>query len=176
MRLAFIGSDGDGFIRNSVDDRRFGEADYWGVRGSLRVEPNERWRIDFTAQRVYDDGASAELWLPNPAYLPDPDDIHLTTVTLADPFLRIENDFASLTAEYDLGSASVRSITGYAQNETHDLDDCQGLPILLSCIRGGDPLLYEQWSQELQLASTGGERIDWLAGVYYFSGGALQHF
>ncbi|MGK2926592.1 MAG: TonB-dependent receptor [Lysobacterales bacterium] len=176
MRLAFIGSDGDGYIRNSVDDRRFGEADYWGLRGSLAVEPNERWRIDLTAQRVYDDGASAELWLPNPAYLPDPGDIHLTTVTLADPFLRIENDFASLTAEYDLGFASARSITGYARNETHNLDDCQGLPRLLSCIRGGDPLIYEQWSQELQLASTNGERIDWLAGLYYFSGESREHF
>ena len=174
-RLAFIGSDGDGFIRNTVDDRRFGEADYWGLRGSLAVEPNERWRIDFTAQHVYDDGASTELWLPNPVYLPDPDDIHLTTVTLANPFLRIENDFASLTAEYDLGVARVRSITGYAHNETNDLDDCQGLPFLLSCIRGGDPLLYEQWSQELQLASTAGERIDWLAGVYYFSGESREH-
>jgi iron complex outermembrane receptor protein len=176
MRLAFIGSDGDGFIRNTVDDRRFGEADYWGVRGSLAVEPNERWRVDLTAQRVYDDGASAELWLPNPTYLSDPEDIYLTTVTLADPFLRVENDFASLTAEYDLSFASVRSITGYAQNETNDLDDCQGLPRLLSCIRGGDPLIYEQWSQELQMASIGDERIDWLAGVYYFSGESNEHF
>jgi iron complex outermembrane receptor protein len=176
MRLAFIGSEGDGFIRNTVDDRRFGEADYWGVRGSLRLEPDERWLIDFTAQRVYDDGASAELWLPNPAYLPDPDDIRLTTVTLANPFLRIQNDFASLTVEYDLGFSSVRSITGYAQNETNNLDDCQGLPFLLSCIRGGDPLRYEQWSQELQLVSTAGERIDWLVGMNYFSGAAREHF
>lgn len=175
-RIAFIGSKGDGFIRNSVDSRRFGESDYWGVRGSLAVEPNERWRIDFTAQRVYDDGASAELWLPNPAYLPDPDDIHLTTVTLGNPFLRIENDFASLAAEYDLGFASVRSITGYAHNETNDLDDCQGLPMLRSCVRGGNPLIYQQWSQELQLVSTAGERIDWLAGVNYFSGESREHF
>jgi iron complex outermembrane receptor protein len=176
MRLAFIGSEGDGFIRNSVDDRRFAEADYWGVRGSLAVAPSERWRIDLTAQRVYDDGASTELWLPNPTYLHDPDDIHLTTVTLADPYLRTENDFASLTAEYDLDVARLRSITGYAQSETHDLDDCQGSPRLLSCIRGGIPLVHEQWSQELQLASTVGERVDWLAGVYWYSGDEYEHF
>lgn len=176
MRLAFIGSDGDGFIRNSVDDRRFGEADYWGLRGSLAVEPNERWRIDLTAQRVYDDGASAELWLPNLDYVPDPDDIHLTTVTLADPFLRIENDFVSLTVEHDLGFARARSITGYASNETNNLDDCQGNPNLLGCVRAASPLTYRQWSQELQLASAGGERIDWLAGAYYFSSEQRLHF
>lgn len=176
VRLAFIGSEGDGFIRNSVDDRRFGEADYWGVRGSLAIEPGERWRIDLTAQRVYDDGASTELWLPNPTYLPDPDDIHLTTVTLADPFLRTEDDFASLNAEYDLGYASIRSITGYARSETNNVDDCQGSPSLFSCVRGGLPLIYEQWSQELQIVSTLGNRIDWLAGLYYFSGNSDEHF
>jgi len=176
LRIAFIGSNGDGYIRNSVDERRFGEADYWGLRGSLAVEPNERCRVDLTAQRVYDDGASSELWLPNPTYLPDPNDIYLTTVTLADPFLRIENEFASLTAEYDLGSVSVRSITGYAQNETNNLDDCQGSPTLFSCVRGGMPLIFEQWSQEFQVASNGGERIDWLAGLYWFSGDSYEHF
>jgi len=175
-RLAFIGSKGDGYIRNSVDERRFGEADYWGVRGSLALEPGEGWRIDLTAQRVYDDGASSELWLPNPAFLPDPDDIRLTTVTLADPYLRIENDFASLVAVYDLGHARFRSITGYARNETHDLDDCQGMPILRGCVRGSDPLTWRQWSQELQLASAGNERIDWLAGAYWFAGEERLHF
>jgi len=176
MRLAFIGSNGDGLIRNTADDRRFGEADFWGLRGSLAFEPNARWRVDLTAQRVYDDGASAELWLPNPTYLPDPDNIHLTTVTLSDPYLRTENDFASLTARYDLGFASLGSITGYARNESNGLDDCQGLPFLTSCTRGVQPLIYEQWSQELQLASTAGNRIDWTAGVYYFAGESREHF
>ena len=176
VRLAIIGSDGDGFIRNSVDDRRFGEADYWGVRGSLAVRQDERWRIDLTVQRIHDNGASTELWLPNPSYLPDPDDIRLTTVTLADPYLRTRNDFASLTVEYDLGFADVRSISGYARNETNDLDDCQGLPRLFSCIRGGMPLTHEQWSQEFQLASTTGEGIDWLMGLYGYSDDSYEHF
>jgi len=175
-RFAFIGSEGDGFIRNSVDDRRFGEADYWGLRGSLAFDPSELWHIEFTAQRVYDDGAATELWLPNVAYLPDPDDIHLTRVTLENPFLRTENDFANLTAEYDLGFASVRSITGYARNETNNLDDCQGLPGLVGCSRGGDPLIYRQWSQELQLASVASERLEWLAGLYYYSEESREHF
>jgi iron complex outermembrane receptor protein len=175
-RLAFIGSEGDGYIRNTADGRRFGEADYWGLRGSLAVAPSERWRIDLTAQRVYDDGASTELWLPNRAFLPDPDDIRLTTVTLADPFLRIQNDFASLVAEYELEFARARSITGYARNETNNRDDCQGMPTLLSCVRGADPLTYRQWSQELQLASAGEGRIDWLAGAFWYSGAERLHF
>jgi iron complex outermembrane receptor protein len=176
IRIAFIGSDGDGYIHNSIDDRRFGEADYWGLRGSFAVEPNDNWSIDFTAQRVYDDGASAELWLPNPVNLPDPKDIHLTAVTLADPFLRMENDFASLTAEHDLGWAQVRSITGYAHSETYNNDDCAGNPARPGCIRSAMPLTYQQWSQELQIISTSSDRFDWLAGAYYFSGEEKLHY
>lgn len=174
-RVAFIGSEGDGFIRNTVDDRRFGEQDYWGLRGSFRFEPNEQWRMDFVVQRSYDDGASSELWLPNPEFLPDPDDIHLTTVTLANPFLRIESDNVNLTVDYDFGPAQLRSITGYASGEINNLDDCAGLPMLQSCVRGADPALDTQWSQEVHLASDG-ERINWLAGAYFFSGESDSHF
>ena len=55
-RIAFIASEGDGYIRNSVDDRRFAEEDYWGVRGSLRLAPTEDLRIDIMAQSIRDDG------------------------------------------------------------------------------------------------------------------------
>jgi len=174
-RVAFIGSEGDGFIRNTVDARRFAEQDYWGLRGALRFEPGERWRIDFVAQRSYDDGASAELWLPNPEFLPDPDDIHLTTVNLANPFLNIESDNVNLTVDYDFGPTQLRMLTGYASSELNNLDDCAGLPMLQSCVRGADPSQDQQWSQEVQLSSAG-ERIDWLAGAYFFSGEADGHF
>ena len=58
LRLAFIGSEGDGYIRNSIDDRTFGEADFWGIRAALRINPGDRLLIDLMAQHVADDGAS----------------------------------------------------------------------------------------------------------------------
>ena len=175
-RLAFIGSEGDGFIRNTVDARRFGASDYRGLRGSVRWQPTDALRVDLTAQRVDDDGGSTELWLPNPEYLPDPDDVHLTTVTVADPFLRLRTGLANLTVDYDLGWATARSITGYADNETNNIDDCAGMPFLRSCVRGAVPLRYAQWSEELQLASYGGGPTDWLAGAYLFSGDSEGRF
>jgi len=175
-RLAFVGSEGDGFIRNTVDQRRFGESDYRGLRGSLRWQPTDALRVDLVAQRVDDDGGSTELWLPNPSFLPDPNDVHLTTVTVADPYLRFQTGFAGLTVEYDLGWATARSITGYADSETNNIDDCAGMPFLRSCVRGVVPLRYAQWSEELQLASTGGGRTDWLAGAYFFSGDSEVRF
>lgn len=175
-RLAFIGSEGDGFIRNTVDERRFGESDYWGLRGSLRWQPADALRVDLVVQRVDDDGGSTELWLPNPSFMPDPNDVHLTTVTVADPYLRFQTGFAGLTVEYDLGWATAHSITGYADSETNNLDDCAGLPFLRNCVRGAVPLRYTQWSEELQLASAGGGRTDWLAGAYFFSGDSEGRF
>ena len=118
VRLAFIASEGDGYIRNSVDDRRFAESDFWGVRASLHVDMTDSVRLSLMAQRVRDDGASGDLWTPNPEYLIDPSDIRLTTVTLANPYLVTENDNVSMTLDYDLAFGTLRSITGYAP-ESH---------------------------------------------------------
>jgi iron complex outermembrane receptor protein len=168
LRLASIVSSGDGFIHNSVDKRRSAEKDFQGLRVAYRAVPYERLEIDVMAQRVEDVGATGELWLPRPDFLPDPSDIRLTTVTLAKPFLETVNDNASVGIEYDLGFATLHSVTGYARSEVRGVDDCAGLPILAGCIRSVMPSLHEQASQELRLASPGGSRVDWLVGAYYY--------
>jgi iron complex outermembrane receptor protein len=175
VRLAFIASDGDGYIRNSVDDRRFAESDFWGLRASSKVHMSPRARLSLVAQRVRDDGASGDLWTPNPDFLVDPSDIRLTTVTLANPYLVTENDNVSMTLDYDLAFGTLRSITGYARSHTDNLDDCAGDPTLQGCVRGGT-LGYEQWSQEVQLLLRGTDLIDGLVGIYYFDADATDDF
>ena len=49
-----------------------------------------------------------------PAFLPDPDDIWLTTVTLENPHLVSENSNVSVSIDYKLDYATLRSISGYA--------------------------------------------------------------
>jgi iron complex outermembrane receptor protein len=175
-RFAVVGSQGDGFIRNSVDDRRFGEEDYLGVRASLRMELSDALSIDVTAERVEDDGANGELWLPRPDYLPDPNDIRLTTVTLANPHLIANNDVVSLDLTFDFAGLTLRSISGYARNVTNALDDCAGFPALRGCVRGVQPLRYEQLSQELRLESGLGSRLHWLGGAYFLDADQTQEF
>jgi iron complex outermembrane recepter protein len=167
-RLAVIVSDGDGYIKNSVDNRKFAESDFCGARASFRADAGDALRIDVMAQRVKDDGASGELWTPHPDFLPNPDDIRVTTVTLSNPYLITENDSANITLEYDLPFATLRSISGYARNETRNLDDCAGIPLLTNCVRGARPISYRQWSQELQLHFRGSGTLDGVAGIYYF--------
>ena len=139
VRLAFITSDGDGYIRNSVDERRFAEDDFWGLRGSLRIQASDDLRVDVMAQHIRDDGASGDLWTPHPDFLVDPHDIRLTTVTLENPYLISEIDNLNVNLEYDLGYPSLRSITGYAHSRVRNVDDCAGLPVLQGCNRSALP-------------------------------------
>lgn len=176
VRLAFIASEGDGYIRNSVDDRRFAENDYWGVRASLRLDLGDSLSVGFKAQHMRDDGESGELWTPNPQFLADPGDIRLATVTLADPFLVAETDNASLKLEYEFGSVMLRSITGYARSKVNNRDDCAGIPVLEGCIRGASPDRHSQRSQEIQLESAGADRTRWLLGAYYYDSDATLEF
>ena len=175
-RVAFAAADGDGYIRNSVDGRTFAEQDYLAIRGSVRVGPADSLDLVVMAQHVEDDGATGDLWLPNRAFLADPEDIRLATVTLADPYLESTNDFASADLVYTLDTTTLRSISAYARNETRAVDDCAGLPVLQGCQRGLDPSVYEQWSQEFRLESSESENFDWVLGLYLFRADASERF
>ncbi len=176
LRFAFAASNGDGFIRNTADDRRFAENDFWGVRGAWRLTGVEQLDLTLTAERIVDDGGRGELWLPNPGFLPDPSDVHLTTVTLADPFLVTRNDVISLNVVYDLPGAVLRSITGFASSHVNYRDDCAGIPVLRNCVREILPSKYRQRSQEFHVASTGEGRVAWLLGANRFAGDETERF
>lgn len=178
LRLAFIGSGGDGFIRNSVDARRFAEQDFWGLRATMSIDAGDRSRFDVMAQRVEEDGGAGDVWLPRPDFLADPSDIRLTTVTLANPFLDTVNDNISLSIEFDLGFTLLRSITGYARNETRNVDDCAGVfPLLQGCVRSVSPSKHRQWSQEFHFVSQDNTGFDWLLGAYaYGADTSIKYF
>lgn len=175
IRLAGIGSEGDGFIRNSIDERTFAEEDYGAFRASLRARPTEALTVDLTAQRLKDDGGSGDLWLPNRAYLPDPGDIRLTTVTLEDPYLRIENDVAGLDVARDFANGTLAFATGYVRSVTRAVDDCSSIPGQ-GCVRSYQPRTYEQRSQEIRFASPPRNGLAWLVGLYYLDADELIDF
>ena len=166
--LAFIASNGDGYIRNSIDDRRFAEADYWAMRVSAGMRFGNAGRLDLMAQHAQDDGATGELWTPNPEFLANPRDIRLATVTLEDPYLELDDDIVTANLAYDFGRAELVSVTGFARNGVRNRDDCAGIPDFAGCIRGDRDGRYSQWSQELQLRISGPSSVDGLVGAYYF--------
>jgi iron complex outermembrane receptor protein len=80
-----------------------------------------------------------------------------------------ENDFesfgASLRVEWDIGGATLRSITAYRELESRVGGDQDGQRANASVAFWGDE--QDQLSQEFNLFGSTG-RLDWLAGLYYF--------
>ncbi|MGI9288314.1 MAG: TonB-dependent receptor [Pseudomonadales bacterium] len=76
-----------------------------------------------------------------------------------------ESDIVQLTAEYQLGEHTLRSITGYTEYEyeyTSDVDVSS-----LAFLERSREESHEQFSQELLLTSPVGGTIEYLTGIYY---------
>jgi outer membrane receptor protein involved in Fe transport len=80
-------------------------------------------------------------------------------------------DFSSLTVDYDLGGATLTSITGYWKTKSNGVgDDTRlfasiGLPLpLVSRVSAGSS---DAQSQELRIASKPGGNFSWVAGLFY---------
>lgn len=176
FRLAWIASEGDGFIRNVVDDRRFAEQDFRGLRASYRVDVSDRGQVELMVQHVVDDGGFGDLWLPNLALLPDPNDIRLTRVMLGNPFLETESDTVTVNVGWNLGFATLNAVSGYADATLRDVDDCAGIPALAGCVRSLLPGRHRQLSQEVRLVSPDGAAVGWIVGAYYYDDDASSDY
>ncbi len=102
--------------------------------------------------------------LPFPAFTRLPD-----YTTLPDIFDREGRDTDSsaghLTLEYDLDSYLMTAITGYVGTIGTAWNDVDFSP--LPGFSGNVLEEYDQFSQELRFQSTDGEKLDWMAGLYY---------
>jgi len=73
----------------------------------------------------------------------------------------------SLTAIWDTGAATFKSITAYRRNRTNSGVDPDGSPLTL--INQVDRVDQDQFSEELQLSGLSfGNRLNWVAGLYFF--------
>ena len=73
----------------------------------------------------------------------------------------------SLTASWNTGPVTVKSITAYRRNNTDIGTDPDGSPLVL--IDQGDRVQQSQFSQELQFSGLSFEgRLNWVGGLYYF--------
>jgi len=73
----------------------------------------------------------------------------------------------SLIAEYDLGWAALTSVTAWRDWDWRPRND-RDYTALDIVRQSANPSRQNQWSQELRLASTGDQRLDWVAGLYAF--------
>jgi iron complex outermembrane receptor protein len=186
-KVSMLARSTDGWGRNNwpgADDTKLGrESDVagraqvrWLASGTLTFDLSADWSkergtgmphgmvafTDSDSTDAFNPGAAVPI---GPQYIVrHPDDIQVNTP------MRDELDVfgISLAGTLDLGEASVKSITSYREQDGFNGQDYDGSPSAFL----DQEVVLDQWqfSQELQVFGKSlDDRLDWLAGVYYFT-------
>jgi iron complex outermembrane receptor protein len=151
-------------IRSNTND-----FESYGGRASLLWKPDANLSVRLSAllQNLYVDGSSfveADPATLKPLYG------GLTQSEYLPQFSNIKYRLYNGTIDYDLGPATLTSATSYGQQLQSFRAD---FTANLSAALGGPYVYFDQltenrkWTQELRLASNGGDFIEWLVGGYY---------
>jgi len=187
-RISVRKFDDDGWIYNVFEDRDEPSRDDFAIRGQLRWEPtiNLDMNLKIEHQEFNTKGRQLEIIEDNPAIPGSPipgatyaqilaalghplgiPEAELNNRRSADggDFSDNEVNNATFTLNYAWGDNTLTAITGWMEYEYSDLCDCDytGAPVFTVPLDEE----YEQFSQEIRLASPGGATLDWLVGVFY---------
>jgi iron complex outermembrane receptor protein len=188
---AINASSSDGYAHNRFTDNELGKIESLAVRGQVEWLPSE----DFSLRLTYNYGDSeSELPLlqhvgtrdpGNPAalcapviagrvdegacvdllgYFDDDGDIY-TGDAGVDPELFLRSDDVTLTMNWNLGSATLTSISGYADFSKRQSQDIDASPNVAA-----DNFTFndvENFSQEIRLTSDDSFRYPWIVGANY---------
>lgn len=177
----------DGYYKNDLtgddlDDRRTGAASAsleWNP-GSVRVVLRE-------AYESTDNGDAPQAFVTNNAVpaqaagptFPAANQLFAGEMPAFERFaftpggLERTNSLTSLAVEWDLGSVTFNSITGYNDLDVERKEDTdyEAREIRYQRTKVDD----KEFSQELRLQSNGDGRVRWLAGVYYYDLDSRTH-
>ena len=195
-RLAFQYSDRDGYGKNSFtegDSRSdVGEWDDLSLRGKLYFEPHDDLDITLSADFARVDNGGGVIEVLSDTVLPE----YLTTLNAylshTDPFSMPTGEVPETADSFDykvhqdhqdaaedeqwgitgdiswrLGGHTIRSITGYRDWSNDTLNESI-IRLPSDLIRRVTHYEAQTVSQELQLLSPAGGRIEYVAGVYYY--------
>jgi iron complex outermembrane receptor protein len=181
----------DGLLTNAYNGRDVNDYRNVSVRGQLLFTPTSKLSIriigDYSKQDSYSRASSIVgifTKYANGAAISNnfADRVARTGYVLpynpSDPFAGIvdfdakvqanmEGYGASAKADWDLGGATLTSITAYRWWDWYPLNDQDNTSLSIN-IRGGTTNWQRQFSQELRLASSGERTIDYTLGLYYF--------
>jgi iron complex outermembrane recepter protein len=97
-----------------------------------------------------------------------------TTYATGNSFSRLRNYGGSLTVEWQLGAAQLKSITAYRELHWQSAQDEDGSP--LPYLQTSFDMNQKQFSQELQLTgAAANDRLTYALGLYYFNESGNLH-
>lgn len=173
-RLTASWRDIDGWVENELLKRKEPQREEDYIRAQLTWDASDNLSVNFKAESANFDkyGYAMEALAPQDGYslvFAGPISVETT-----ENWVRASGDVESInemtnfviTADYDMGDLTLTSVTGYVDYDTKEILDVDyvGLEIL---DRTNQSESYSQFSQELRIASPGGEKVDYIAGVFY---------
>jgi outer membrane receptor protein involved in Fe transport len=180
VRVAARQSDDEGWMTNTAAGGVGGPAeDKLAIRGTLEWDASESLVFTLKAEHNrYDlEGREQVISIATPpatflyqtfgdaAFSPGFGYVRNARTSVQPEFHDVEASVLQLTALYDWGDLAVKSITavtGYDYQDSGDGDYSALLFLERSRLEE-----HEQFSQEFLLTSPGGDRVDFLAGVYF---------
>ncbi|OCC23480.1 hypothetical protein MB02_12170 [Croceicoccus estronivorus] len=191
VRLTVSDTERDkGFLKNVYDGKRLSDLHTLSVRGQVLFKPTDVFSLrvigDYseykqnccigTTTTVRTTRADGSV-LPNNFYVraarfgydPLPVDPFSRELDLNRPVnLNLKTHGVTAIADYDLGSATITSVTGWRSLKYLPTIDADLAPLDIFIDAGIDEK-QRQFSQEIRIASNGGNAVDYVAGLYYFN-------
>jgi len=168
----------DGYFRNLTDGAKFNEHDRWGVRGQLLFAPNDNLEVrvigDFDnideaccgVSNLLDGPTGGIIRLIGGQLLPE-DPFSRSQFFDFDPESDIDNSGASVQVDYDFGNVTLTSISAYRNQSRFENADVDFTSARLISRNSGDTDI-DTFTQEIRLASSGDNSINWMVGGFYF--------
>ena len=191
-RLAVRYYEEDGYYLNTFRGRDETQREDTAIRGTLEWDATDDLAFTLKVESNQFDavGRSISMIQDDPAIPPFPfagldfDQIFagflMQPVVVGEPaidFNRLanapefsDNDLTNVTlnVDYGWGDNTLTFVTGFVEYEIEATCDCD---FIAGSIFGTLALeKYEQFSQEIRLASPGGGKVEWIAGVFYQTG------
>ena len=161
VRLVGYKRDEDGWVNYAGPNGRKNSntADDWGVRGSLRWQPNDKLNATFMVTSDHNKVGDSSLYDPTQG----------RNIAKRDfPFaVDIDLDSYNATVEYDLGFADLTSATVFAKSKTGWNLDLDAVLTAVMPFYFQEKIDTDSVVEDVRLVSKKGGKLDWVAGAFY---------
>ncbi len=161
VRLVGYKRDEDGWVNYAGPNGRknTNTADDWGVRGSLRWQPNDKLNATFMVTSDHNKVGDSSLYDPTQG----------RNIAKRDfPFaVDVDLDSYNATVEYDLGFADLTSATVFAKSKTGWNLDLDAVLTAVMPFYFQEKIDTDSVVEDFRLVSKKGGKLDWVAGAFY---------
>ncbi|UNK79590.1 TonB-dependent receptor [Sphingopyxis granuli] len=170
----------DGWTRDAISGRNLNDEDSLSFRGQLQIEPSDSLDITFSIDHARDRPTSSFKEVVGGTlfgFFQESADPFSGAYDFSDSFIRRNILGASMSANWDLGDASLSAISAYRSTNIHYTEDFDSTPFPVVHLDTSQKT--RQYTQEIRIVSKEGDSpFSWIAGLFFLRdrGRANDHF